>query len=73
MRLSGRYNALYLAVGKVCARGHPGIPYAALPLPEARASPPFLPPCLYRICGGKNTAHGAGTVDEGRGLIGLFR
>lgn len=67
VRLSGRYNALYLAVGKVCARGHPGTPYAALPLPEVRASPPFLPPCLYHTCGGKNTAHGAGTMDEGRG------
>ena len=67
VRVSGRYNALYLAVGKVCAQGHPGTPYAALPQPEVRASPPFLPPYLYRFCGGKNTAQRAGTMDEGRG------
>ena len=73
VRLSGRYNALYLAVGKVCAWGHPGTPYAALPSPEVRASPLFLPLRLYRACGGKNTAHRAGTMDEGRGLIGLIR
>lgn len=52
VRLSGRYNALYLAVGKVCAWGHPGTPYAALPSPEVRASPlvfaASLVPCLWR-------------------------
>ena len=44
-----------------------------MPLPEVRASPPFLPLHLYRAYGGKNTAHRSGTMDEGRGLIGLLR
>ena len=56
-----------------CAPGDTRDPVCGFALPEVWASPPFLPPRLYPACGGKNTAHGAGTMDEGRGLLGLLR
>jgi hypothetical protein len=71
-----RYNALYLAVGKVCGRGHPGTPSAAPPRPIHKcililghrfaAGFAAVLTLLLLEFGGKNHAHGAGrrTIDE---------
>jgi len=76
-----RYNALYLAVGKVCGRGHPGTPSAALPRPihkcililGHRFAAVFAAVLTLLLLGfgSKNHAHGAGrwTIDEGLGGI----
>lgn len=53
MRLSWRYNALHLGVAKVCGRGHPGTPLAALRPTEMAvhpcASPRGLPPASCKV------------------------
>jgi len=76
-----RYNALYLAVGKVCGRGHPGTPSAALPCPihkcililGHRFAAVFAAVLTLLLLGfsSKNHAHGAvrRTIDEGIGGI----
>ena len=77
MRLSWRYNALYLGVAKVCGRGHPGTPSAARQRPihkwililGHRFTAVFAAVLTLLLlgCGSKNHAHGAGrrTIDEG--------
>ncbi|WP_312644360.1 hypothetical protein [Hydrogenoanaerobacterium sp.] len=69
MRLSWRYNALYLGVAKVCGRGHPGTPSTTLRPTEMVvhpcASPRGLPPASRKVTtiAANLTATGG---DEGR-------
>lgn len=70
-----RYNALYLAVGKVCGRGHPGTPFGGLAAPDPQMYTHTRAPLRRSFCrfasisatlGGKTHRALRGTKDARR-------